>query len=198
MKKLTLILAPLLIVVGLHANSKKVSEEQLNENSIQNIEINSVEKGTTLRGYSKPGAPIDMEFNTTKVDVNQTADINISLITAIQTGTLDVQLSLDENLSTIEPLEENLSFTITPSTQKFSIDFQVKSEKEGLFYIRMLTKVDKGYGVKLRSFAVPVYVGEKPKTLTKGITSRMKALSNGENISVSKAVETIEVIQEKK
>jgi len=197
MKKLTLIFAPLLIVMGLQANSKKVSEEQLNKHTYQHIEIDNIERGNTLRGYSKPGAPIDMEFNTTRVNVNEVSDVNITLMTAVNTGSLDVQLSLDNNLTTVETVEENLTFQITPSAQKFNINFQVKSKNEGLFYIRMLTKVDKGYGPKLRSFAVPVYIGEKPKSLSKAITSRMKALSDGENISVSKAVETIKVINEK-
>jgi len=197
MKKITLILAPLLLVMGLQANSKKVNEEQLNEKTIQHIEIDNVERGNTLRGYSKPGAPIDMEFNSTRVKINEISDINITLTTTVNTGTLDVQLALDSNLTSITPIDENITFQITPDTKKFNIDFQVKSKNEGLFYVRMLTKVDKGYGPKLRSFAVPVYIGEKPKNLSKAITSRMKALSNGENISVSKAVETIKIINKK-
>ena len=188
MKKLILIITPLLIVVGLHANSKKIDIENQN---------GTIVKGSTLHSYAKPGAPIDMEFNTTKVDINQTADVNISLLTTAQTGTLSVLLTLDDNLTTIESIDNNLTFKITPDSQKFLINFQVKSEENGLFYIKLLTRVDKGHGLKLRSFAVPVYVGEKPKKLIKIIPLSMKALNNGENISISKAIETIKVIKEK-
>jgi len=198
MKHLTLILTPLLMVASLQANSKKVSQEELNNSTTLQVEIDNIEHGSTLRGYSKPGAPIDMEFNTTRVKVNEISDVNITLMTAVNSGVLDVQLNLDKNLTTLEPLDENLTFQISPAHKEFKLDFQVKSENEGLYYIRMLTKIDNGFGPKLRSFAVPVYIGEKPKTLTtKAVTSRMKALSNGENISVSKAVETIRVIEEK-
>jgi hypothetical protein len=57
--------------------------------------------------------------------------------------------------------------------------------------------VDKGYGVKLRSFAVPIYVGEEAEIRKKSINLQMKALGSGENISVSQALETIEVVKEK-
>jgi len=199
MKKLTLIFAPLVIMMGLQANSKKVTQEEIESSSIKHIEIKKSEHGNTLNSYSKPGAPIDMEFNTTHIKVDEIADVNITLMTSsVNNGILDVQLSLDKNLTTIEPLDRNLTFQISPENKKFKIDFQVKSKNEGLFYIRMLTKIDNGFGPKLRSFAVPVYVGEKPKALSQTNTSKMKAFNDGENISVSKAVETIRVVEEKK
>jgi hypothetical protein len=196
MKKITLIVAPLLIVVGLQANSKKIDKETLSKMNIQHQEENNIIKGDTFHSYSKPGAPIDMEFNSTRVDVNETSDINITLSTTVNSGTLNLNLNIDNNLTLINNVDENQSFEITSSNKKFPLNLQVKSENEGLFYIRLLTKIDKGYGPKLRSFAIPVYVGKRPTSLTKSISSQMKALSNGENISVSKAVETIKVIKE--
>jgi len=196
MKKLTLILAPLLMVVGLQANSKKIDKETLTKMNIQHQEESNIIKGKTSHAYSKPGAPIDMEFNSTKVDVNETADVNITLSTTVQTGTLSVVVNIDENMSIVNDFDNNRTFQINPNQKEFNLNLQVSCANEGLFYIRLLTKIDRGYGVKLRSFAVPVYVGETPTSLTKSISPQMKALSNGENISVSKAVETIKVIKE--
>jgi len=180
MKKITLLSVAFLIVVGLNASSK----------------IENIQSGSTIREYSKPGAPVDMEFNTTHVDINATSDVNLTLITTVRKGNFNVLITLDDNLTTVNELDQNLSFVITPERQKFLINFQVKSEKQGLFYIRLLTQVDQGHGLKLRSFAVPVYIGKKPKTLVRS-SPQMKALANGENISISKAIETIRIIKEK-
>ena len=198
MKKMTFILVPLLMVVGLNANSKKVDKEVIESSTVQHtVESTKNETGSTMRDYSKPGAAIDMEFNTTRVEANEIADVNITLKTIAQKGTLKVLVTLDENLSAIgDNLENNLTFSLNPETHDYNIDFQVKSEQDGLYYVKLLTTIDKGYGPKLRSFAVPIYVGEKPKTLTRSGGASMKALDNGERISVSKASETIEVIKE--
>jgi hypothetical protein len=177
MRRIILILAPLLFILELNA-------KDLSSNS-------------TFHQYSKPGAPIDMHYTSEKVDINETCDVNITLTTAITKGTVSALISLDKNLSSLNEFDQNLTFEIMPNQQDFLINLQVKSEHQGLYYIRLLTKVDKGYGVKLRSFAVPVYIGKEAGIMKKSISSHMKALGSGENISVSKAVETIEVVKEK-
>ncbi|CAA6806003.1 MAG: Unknown protein [uncultured Sulfurovum sp.] len=177
MKTITLLLSPLLFILGLHAQ-----------------EISS---GSTLQQYSKPGAAIDMNYSTEKVDINESSDVNISLTTAVPNGTLSVLISIDNKLSSLKEFDNNLSFEIKPNQQNFLIDLQVKAQTEGLYYIRLLTKIDKGYGTKLRSFAVPIYVGRSSNILKKDINASMKALGIGENISVSKAVESIKILQEK-
>lgn len=151
--------------------------------------------GDTLRQYSKPGAPIDMIFTAQKVDVNEISDVNITLKT-IRSGTVSVLITLDENLKSQAKFDENITYQIMPEQQDYKVNLKVKSEKQGLYYIRLLTKVDNGYGIKLRSFAIPIYVGKAEAILTKGLNFQMKARGSGENISVSKAVETIEVVKE--
>jgi len=186
MKKNFLILTPLIIVMGLHANSKKVTQE----------EIDKVASGTTEGHYQKPGAPINMSYKSIKVDTNETADVNITLTTTAHSGTIYAMMTHDDNLTLIGDVDENLTFNILPDQKSFNINLQATSNYDGLYYIRLLTKIDKGYGPKLRSFAVPVYIGDNPKPKTRSGVTFMKATS-GENISVSKAVETIEVIKDK-
>jgi hypothetical protein len=175
MKKITLLFTPLLLILGLNAQE--------------------VHSGSTARQYSKPGAPIDMKYTSDKVEVNEVSDVNISLSTTARTGTLSVLISIDSNLSSAIELDNNLSYEIQTNKQTFPIHLKVKSKQEGLYYIRLLTKIDQGYGIKLRSFAVPIYVGKDAGIKSKEIGSQMKALSSGENISVSKALETIEVLK---
>ena len=176
MKKLTLLLIPFLFAIEIHA-------KELISNS-------------TIGHYSKPGAAIDMHYTSQKVDINETSDVNITLSTSLRKGTVSVAINLDEELTSLKNFEENLSYEIMQNQQEYLINLQVKSDKPGLYYIRLLTKIDKGYGVKLRSFAIPIYVGEEVNLKNKVTATQMKALGSGENISVSKAVETIEKISE--
>ena len=193
MKKTILILVPLLIV-GLYASSKKINPEETTE--VKSISDKSIVEGTTLGKYSKPGAPIDMSYRTTRVDINESADVNITLTTTAQSGKVLVSMNIDNNLTLVNSVDTNQSFDIAPDSKSFNINMKVRSKHEGLYYIRLLTKVETGLHPKLRSFAVPVMIGENPRPKTRAGVTFLKAKS-GENISVSKAVETIEVIKEK-
>lgn len=183
MKKTILFLAPLLVVMGLHANSKNNNPKE------------TTVEGTTLGHYSKPGAPIDMSYKTSKVDTNESADVNITLTTTATSGKVIISMNLDKKLTLLSNIDKSQSFEIQPDTKTFSINLRVSSKNEGLYYIHLLCKVEKAHGIKLRSFAVPVYIGNYLKSKTRsGIT--VSKVKSGENISVSKAVEHIKVIKE--
>jgi len=184
MKKITLFLAPLLFLVGLQAKPTQAIPQE---------EAYTIKTGTTMGHYQKPGAPIDMTYKSEKVDVNQTADINITLSTSVQYGTMSVSLKIDDKLTQETEVQENLTFDIQPNKKTFEIHLKVRGEEEGLYYIRLLCKNDKSSSSRMRAFAVPVYIGEDPKPKSKGIL--MKAMS-GENLSISKAVETIRTLDE--
>ena len=185
MKRTKLLLAPLLIVMGLHA--KPAESESTTPPS-------NIKTGTTLGHYAKPGAPIDMTYSSKAVEAEEVTDINITLTTNVRFATMNVELSWDKELTKISKIAEKLTYQVTPEYQTFHINLRAKSTEEGLFYIRLLTKIDKGTSSQMRSFAVPVYVGENPHP--KNQTSQIQKVMGGENISISKAVETIEVLEE--
>jgi len=184
MKTTKLLLGPLLIVMGLQA---KPAEETKVENA-------NIKTGTTIGHYQKPGAPIDITYKSTTVDANEISDINIILTTTVKTGTMSVIITFDDELKQEETVSKEITFELSPEQKSYPINLQVSAEKNGLYYIRLLTKIDKAQSSKLRAFAVPVYVGANPQPKSKGLHI-MKAAS-GENLSVSKAVETIEVIND--
>jgi hypothetical protein len=173
MKLTPLVLTPLLILIGL--NAEPIT-------------------GTTLGHYSKPGAPIDMTYLSNRVNKNEMTDINITLTTTVHKGNMNVLLNFEDDLKQESNIPKEINFEITPNKKKYLINLKVSSSKDGLYYVRLLTKIDKGSGSKMRAFAVPVFVGEKPKR--KNTVIIMKA-SSGENISISKAVETIQILKEK-
>jgi len=170
MKLRTLLITPLLLFIGL--NAQPVT-------------------GTTLGHYSKPGAPIDIKYTTNSVDKNETSDVNITLIPTVRSGTMSILLTLDDKLTPRSPIEKEIKFEITSTQRTYPLNLQVSSLEDGLYYIRLLTKIDKGVGSKMRAFAVPVTIGKGRKP-NFNATLMMKSHS-GENISVSRAVETIRI-----
>jgi len=170
MKLRRLILTPMLFIIGL--NAQPVT-------------------GTTLGHYSKPGAPIDMKYIIDSVDKNKVADVNITLMPTVRTGIMNVLLRVDKELKQIHSVEKEMRFEIIPTKREYNINLKVSSSKDGLYYIRLLTKIEKGVGSKMRAFAVPVTIGKGKKSK---INSQLIMKShNGENISISRAVETIRV-----
>jgi len=151
---------------------------------------------STMHHYAKPGAPIDMSYTSQKVDINETSDVNITLTTSVKQGSISTIINLDDNLISLKEIDNNSTFSVTPEQQIFLINLQVKAKREGLYYIKLLTKVDKGYGAKLRSFAVPIYVGKNAGIKKHHNNTQMKLLGSRENVSVSKAVESIQVVNE--
>lgn len=177
MRTLLLLTTSLLLTLGL--NAKEISSN------------------STVGQYAKPGAAIDMKYTSQKVDANEVSDVNITLTSTIQKGTISVEMDLDKELIVLGGFEKTFNFQVTSRNEAFTINLQVKSQHIGLYYIRLLSKVDEGYGVKTRAFAIPIYVGKEKDIKKHRSNIQMKALSNGENISLSKAVETISIIKEK-
>ncbi len=172
MKLKTLALTPILILMGLNAESLT---------------------GTTIGHYAKPGAPIDMSYISKSHDNNESSrvyDVNITLTTTVRQGTMSAKVNVDNRLTPISSIEKKLTFELSPKQKKYPINMQVSAKKDGLYYIRLLTKIDKGVGSKLRAFAVPIQVGERKK-----IEHVIMKSHSGENISISKAVETIRVAE---
>lgn len=156
----------------------------------------NISKGSTVdfEHCYKPGAPVDMSYESSKVQAGEIANVDVKLLTTLPSGEMEVTVTLDEGLesdTTIQPVQK---LTILPDENEYTLNFRVSAQEDGLYYIRLLTKVESGDGARMRAFAIPVYVGDaKLKTKSKQVI--MKALG-GENISVSKAQETIEIIEE--
>jgi hypothetical protein len=157
---------------------------------------NIVIKSSTIGHYQKPGAPVDITYATKKVDVNEIADVNVTFTTSLKSGDMDIDISFDKDLKPIEESFNKVVFQISPDQKEYKLNFKVTSSKEGLFYIRFLVKVKNGIqnSANMRAFAVPVYIGSG--RLNKRSNQKIMRALSGENISVSKAIETIEPLNE--
>lgn len=157
------------------------------------VDNNRTVKGTTLGKYQKPGAPIDITYQSTKVKLNEPSDINISFTTPLKSGEMEVDINIDKNLKTIGEVYNKITYSLNPNQKEYNLNLRVVSSKNGLYYIRLLTKVNGKNGVKTRAFAVPIYIGNG-KLQKKSHQLVLKALS-GENLSISKAEESVEIIK---
>jgi hypothetical protein len=144
------------------------------------------EKGTTVGRYAKPGAPVDLTFTSQNVDPGEVSEINIVLTTSVNTGKMEVSIKRGKGLDLAKETDRSLDFTLGQSTNEYPLALFVTAEKDGVYYIKLLVSIE---GEGSRAFAVPVFIGEG--RVKKSKTPQNKSAS-GENISVSKAVESTE------
>ncbi len=174
-----------IIMVGLTGN--------ILADSNSTVDNNRTVKGTTIGKYQKPGAPIDITYRSTRVKLNEPSDINISFSTPLKSGEMDVDINIDKDLKVIGEAYNKITYSLSPNQKEYNLNLRVSSSKNGLYYIRLLTKINGVNGIKTRAFAVPVYIGNG-KLQKKSHQLVMKALG-GENLSISKAEESVEVIK---
>lgn len=147
---------------------------------------------TTKGKYRKPGAPIDMTHTEARVAIGEVAQIDVTFSTSLQSGNIEIEVTLDEGLESVEQLSSVTSFQLSTDKKDYAMKFNVSAKKDGLYYIRLLSKAGEGEAIRMRSFAIPVYVGEG-QLKKKGKQQIMKVMG-GENLSVSQAQETIEYV----
>jgi hypothetical protein len=185
-KRFKLLVASLLMI----GTTGLIMADDANQTIKENIKIL---KGTTIGHYQKPGAPVNLTYASTRVQPYEVADINITLTTPLKSGDMEVDIDIDKNLEQVGTAYSIVSFPLSENQKEYNLNLKVKSKKDGLYYIRLLIKVDDGTGVKMRALAVPVYVGNG--RLQRKSQGRVIKALGGENISVSKAEETVEIIK---
>jgi len=144
-----------------------------------------VVKGTSVGQYAKPGAPVEISYSSEHVAVGDVTNVDINLTSSVTTGTMKVKVKVDKDLNEITTVDKHLSFDLSEGKKEYPLHLEVSADEDGLYYVRVMVTL-KGKG--MRSFAVPVYVGEG--TLRKN-KATMEKTKSGENITVFSAEETI-------
>ena len=195
MKQIKLLIASAMIIGSSGVLMAQGTNQMVKKdnNQTEKLKETKIAKGTTIGHYQKPGAPVDLSYQSTKVAIGEVADVNISITTAVHSGDMEVNLDFDKSLEQVGDKYDSVTFSLAPNQKEYNINLKVKGEKDGLYYIRLLVKVNSKGSTKMRALAVPVYVGDG-ELKKKSNQLIMKAMS-GENISVSKAEETIEIIK---
>ena len=76
-----------------------------------------------------------------KAKLNEPSDVNISFTTPIKSGEMEVDINFDKNLNVIGEAYDKVTFALSPNQKEYNLNFRVTSSKNGLYYIRLLTKV---------------------------------------------------------
>jgi len=154
------------------------------------VEKPAVVKGTSIGNYAKPGAPVDISYESQHVNAGDTSNVNVILTSSTTTGTMKVKVKVDKDLHEISNVKKHLSFDLSEGKKEYPLDLEVSADEDGLYYIRVVVSI-KGQG--MRAFAVPVYVGDAvlktKKTAAEHTT--IEKTDKGETISVSAAQESI-------
>jgi len=141
--------------------------------------------GTSIGKYAKPGAPVDIRYTTEHVSVGDTSIVSLKLTSTASSGSMQVAINIDKSLETVGNVPLRRSFNLEGVGKVYPLDFSVVGSSDGVFYIKLFVEM-KGKG--FRVFVIPVHVGNaKVKKARKALQKN----AQGENISVSKAVETI-------
>lgn len=154
------------------------------------VEEPSLVKGTSVGNYAKPGAPVDIRYESQHVNVGDTSNVHIILTSSSTTGRMKVKVKVDKGLHEISNVKKHLSFDLAEGKKEYPLHLEVSADEAGLYYVRIQVAI-KGQG--MRAFAVPVYVGDallKAKK-TAAAQSIIEKTDKGETISVSAAEETI-------
>ena len=162
------IVSTMMVTLGC-ASSSKVTEE------------------TSVGKYAKPGAPVDIRFTSQNVEVGESAEVKINLLTSVESGHMDVSLKLDSGLYSKKNMEDIIHFDLNTTGSPYPIILHLSANADNVYYIRLMVRIE---GKGARAFAVPVFIGEG--RVKKSGSSKFSKSASGEKLSVSKAVESRE------
>jgi len=147
-------------------------------------------KGGTVGKYLKPGAPVNFEYQTERVDVNETALVQFKIICSRTVGELTLQIRVDKHLEDESGIEREMTFEVTEEQREFPVEMELHGSDNGTYYVRLLVRYTHNESSSLRSYAIPIYVGEEKRIIQKSTIGRVQKLN------ISKARESIHTIEE--
>jgi len=150
------------------------------------VESPKLAKGTSIGKYAKPGAPVDIRYTTEYVEAGEMSQVNITLLTGVSSGTMDVEVHLDKKLHTQREVTKSLHIALNSKNNEYPLSsMQVFADEDGIYYVKFIVNL-KGKG--FRAFAVPIYVGHEEDKKKKKSQQKTKS---GKNISIMPAKESI-------
>ncbi len=71
-----------------------------------------------------------MKYTTKRVKVDEVSDVNISLITSLKSGEMDISLSFDKDLKPIGVESNNVVIPISSEQRRYNLKYKVTSQRE--------------------------------------------------------------------
>lgn len=154
MKKSFLTLSVLCVTLFIYGMSKPIDNPDAS--------INKSTKHTSH--YVKPHAGIQLNYNRPKVmQVGDTAELKLKFKSKLQADTLEVNISHDEGLQLLS--ESHFQFDKVKGAAN-KIVLQILANNEGQFYIDVTATIITNGNSQVRTFSIPVTVGDQSNAKT--------------------------------
>jgi len=137
-----------------------------------------IEKGSSIGNYAKPGASVEMRYESPKVDLLENAEVNIFLQPVKHYSEMKVYLTVDQTLEKVAGISGNFTIKTGKSMTEYPLTLTVRSSEPGTHFIRLIVSA----GGKSRAFTVPVHVGKKESAQTEKRGKSLKVMKAREEI----------------
>ncbi|KYJ87192.1 hypothetical protein [Sulfurovum riftiae] len=131
-----------------------------------------VDKGSTVGNYAKPGASVEMRYESPKVGLLESAEVRIFLMPVKNYREMKIHLTVDETLETLSIVKNDFTIKTGKDISEYPIEITVRSSEPGVHFIRLIVSAEG----KSRAFTVPVYVGEQQTAQIKKNTRKIKVM----------------------
>ena len=146
--------------------------------------VYGVLEGDTTKMMQKGGSSVRVQYSSEHVDVDTPSSVHITLSTPKRDGILSVEVyPREDSLEGVE--HKTYQFPLTSSSQKFTIDLEPFSLKEGRFYINIIASLQ---NERPKVVSIPVEIGDISKNRAK---TAMFKTQKGEKLHLMKAQEEI-------
>ncbi len=136
---------------------------------------------------AKPDGFVQMNYSSDSVEKDKISNVLISLETHLGSGRLEISISKDSELEIVE-ISNKKNFQISTEKKSYDINMKVRSNQNGIFYIKLLVKIsnDSFINARYTSFVIPVDIGD-----TNTQVKKIRRLDIKENLIIFKAVESV-------
>ena len=137
-----------------------------------------IEKGSSAGNYAKPGASVEMRYESPKVDLLENAEVRIFLHPIKPYPQIKVHLAVDQALERVSDTKSDVVITTKEDIKEYPLTITVRSAEPGIHFIRLIVSA----GGRSRAFTVPVHVGEVQTVKAEKSSKRLKVMRAWEEI----------------
>ena len=137
-----------------------------------------IEKKSSVGNYAKPGASVEMRYESPRVDLLEDAEVRIFLKPLKRYTEMKVHLSVDQALESVSAPQSDFTIETREDKAEYPLTVTVRSSKPGTHFIRLIVSA----GGKSRAFTVPVHVGKKEDVQTEKSGKRLRVMKAREEI----------------
>lgn len=132
-----------------------------------------VEKGSSVGNYAKPGASVEMRYESPKVDLLENAEVRIFLYPVKHYAEMKIHLTVDHALEKVAGTTGDFTVKTGKNTTEYPLTVTVRSSEPGIHFIRLIVYA----GGKSRAFTIPVHIGERTEDIhTHKKTDKLKIM----------------------